>query len=95
MVRTGSWQTLNSSVPTVVWGKKGVNRKWFAGEIIDTAYFDLSSTVASRKPAQPLPRITTRGRALLPADDERCRTPQDDVENESLANARMLFSLCR
>jgi hypothetical protein len=63
IVRTGSWMVLNSRVPTVVLGSNGVNKKWFRLLISVTSYFVLSRSLANRNPAQPLPKITTGGRA--------------------------------
>ena len=52
---------LNSSVPTVVLGRRGVNRKWFRGDTTLTSNLDLSRSLATRKPPHPTPRTTTRG----------------------------------
>ena len=60
MVLTGSWTHLNSSVPTDVEGKRGVNRKWFRGDMTVTSYWLLSRSFAKRNPAHPAPRTTQR-----------------------------------
>ncbi len=55
---TGSSIHRNSSVPTADEGNRGVNRKWFAGEITvrGTSLFTFRAIL---KPPQPLPRTTT------------------------------------
>ena len=50
---------LNSSVPTVVLGSRGVKRKWFLGETMLTSYLALSTSLATRNPPQPTPSTTS------------------------------------
>ena len=50
MVLTGSCTTRNSSVPVVVEGRSGVNRKWFRGETTTTSNLDLSRSCSEKRP---------------------------------------------
>jgi hypothetical protein len=61
MLDTGSATDLNSSVPTHVEARRGVNTMWFLGETHTTSYKLVSIPFISLQPAHPVPSTTTLG----------------------------------
>lgn len=56
----GSATERNSSVPTQVEARSGVNTMWLRGETHTTSYPVVSMSFISRDPAHPVPSTTTR-----------------------------------
>lgn len=61
MLDTGSATDLNSSVPTQVEARRGVNTMWFLGETHTTSYKPVSIPFISLQAAHPVPSTTTLG----------------------------------
>gem|GEM_PF-6925747 len=55
----GSIILLNSIVPTVVLGSRGVNKKWFRGLTIVISNLSVSSSFAALNAPKPLPKTTS------------------------------------